>query len=72
MPDIRVYEVFDADNTPLGLAYFDYWKRDNKAGGAFMHGVSSRATPRDVRLSSTPIRSTTARFVRVEPPMDSA
>lgn len=34
-PDMRVYEVFDGGK-PLGLAYFDYWKRDNKSGGAWM------------------------------------
>jgi len=35
-PDMRVFEVFDHDGSPLGLIYFDYFKRDNKAGGAWM------------------------------------
>jgi peptidyl-dipeptidase Dcp len=35
-PDVRVFEVFDKDGSPLGLAYFDYFKRDNKSGGAWM------------------------------------
>ena len=35
-PDVTVYEVFEANGQPLGLAYFDYWKRDNKRGGAWM------------------------------------
>jgi peptidyl-dipeptidase Dcp len=35
-PDVRVFEVFDKDGSPLGLVYFDYFKRDNKAGGAWM------------------------------------
>lgn len=35
-PDMRVFEVFDADGKPLALAYFDYFKRDNKDGGAWM------------------------------------
>ncbi len=35
-PDVRVFEVFDQDGSPLGLVYFDYFKRDNKAGGAWM------------------------------------
>ncbi len=35
-PDVMVYEVFDKDGAPLGLMYFDYFKRDNKAGGAWM------------------------------------
>ncbi|MGH7671189.1 MAG: M3 family metallopeptidase, partial [Gemmatimonadaceae bacterium] len=34
--DVRVFEVFDKDGSPLGLVYFDYLKRDNKAGGAWM------------------------------------
>jgi peptidyl-dipeptidase Dcp len=35
-PDVMVYEVFEENGQPLGLAYFDYWKRDNKRGGAWM------------------------------------
>ena len=35
-PDVMVYEVSEADGTPIGLMYFDYWKRDNKNGGAWM------------------------------------
>src|SRR5207342_906930 len=35
-PDVRVFEVFDKDGTHLGLFYCDYFKRDNKNGGAWM------------------------------------
>jgi peptidyl-dipeptidase Dcp len=35
-PDVRVFEVFDADGESFGLFYADYWKRDNKGGGAWM------------------------------------
>jgi peptidyl-dipeptidase Dcp len=35
-PDVRVFEVFNADGTPLALWYCDYYKRDNKNGGAWM------------------------------------
>ncbi len=35
-PDVMVYEVTEANGTPVGLMYFDYWKRDNKNGGAWM------------------------------------
>ncbi|HEX8905301.1 MAG TPA: peptidyl-dipeptidase Dcp, partial [Longimicrobiaceae bacterium] len=35
-PDVRVFEVFNADGTPLALFYCDYFKRDNKSGGAWM------------------------------------
>ena len=34
--DVRVFEVFDADQKPLALFYVDYFKRDNKKGGAWM------------------------------------
>ena len=35
-PDVRVYEVFDTNGKPLALWYCDYFKRDSKAGGAWM------------------------------------
>jgi peptidyl-dipeptidase Dcp len=38
-PDVRVFEVFDADGTSLGLIYCDYFKRDNKGGGAWMDNL---------------------------------
>lgn len=34
--DVRVFEVFDRNGKPLGLFYADYYKRDNKGGGAWM------------------------------------
>jgi peptidyl-dipeptidase Dcp len=38
-PDVRVYEVFDADGKSLALFYADYWKRDSKRGGAWMDNL---------------------------------
>jgi len=35
-PDVRVFEVFDADGKSLALWYADYFKRDSKSGGAWM------------------------------------
>lgn len=35
-PDVRVFEVFNEDGSHLALFYCDYWKRDNKRGGAWM------------------------------------
>jgi peptidyl-dipeptidase Dcp len=35
-PDVRVFEVFDVDGKSFALFYADYWKRDNKSGGAWM------------------------------------
>jgi peptidyl-dipeptidase Dcp len=38
-PDVRVFEVFEADGKPLALFYCDYYKRDNKNGGAWMSSL---------------------------------
>ncbi|MBF6175785.1 M3 family metallopeptidase [Nocardia blacklockiae] len=35
-PEVRVFEVFDADGTPLGLYLLDLYTRDAKRGGAWM------------------------------------
>ncbi|HEV7367147.1 MAG TPA: M3 family metallopeptidase [Gemmatimonadales bacterium] len=35
-PDVHVYEVFDTDGKSMALFYTDYFKRDNKGGGAWM------------------------------------
>jgi peptidyl-dipeptidase Dcp len=35
-PDVRVFEVFEESGKPLALWYCDYYKRDNKNGGAWM------------------------------------
>ena len=34
-PDVRVWEVFDSDGSPLALYYGDYFLRPSKAGGAW-------------------------------------
>jgi peptidyl-dipeptidase Dcp len=35
-PDVRVFEVFDADGAPFAVFLADYFARDNKQGGAWM------------------------------------
>lgn len=35
-PDVRVFDVLEADGTPLGLFYADYFARQGKRGGAWM------------------------------------
>ena len=35
-PDVRVFDVIDADGKPLALWYADYYSRPNKSGGAWM------------------------------------
>ena len=42
-PDIRVFEVSNADGKPLALFYCDYFKRDNKNGGAWMDSLMSQS-----------------------------
>ena len=42
-PDVRVFEVFDADGRPLALFYCDYFKRDNKNGGAWMDVLTTQS-----------------------------
>jgi len=37
--DVRVFEVFDKDSTSIALFYCDYFKRDNKNGGAWMDNM---------------------------------
>ncbi len=36
-PDVRVFEVFDEGNKPLGLFLVDWYARDTKRGGAWMN-----------------------------------
>ncbi|MER6877289.1 M3 family metallopeptidase, partial [Amycolatopsis sp. NPDC000673] len=36
-PQVRIFEVFDADGSGLGLFLMDYYTRDSKRGGAWMN-----------------------------------
>ncbi len=38
-PDVRVFEVFDVDGSPLALFYADYFQRPSKSGGAWMDAL---------------------------------
>jgi peptidyl-dipeptidase Dcp len=38
-PTVSVFELTEADGTPLSLFYFDPFKRDNKNGGAWMSSL---------------------------------
>jgi peptidyl-dipeptidase Dcp len=57
-PDVMVYDVFDKDGKQLGLFYGDYFKRDNKAGGAW----TSAFVPASKLLGTKPVISNTANF----------
>ncbi|HWG77681.1 MAG TPA: peptidyl-dipeptidase Dcp [Steroidobacteraceae bacterium] len=43
-PEVRVFEVYDANGKPLALWYCDYFKRDNKSGGAWMSNFVNQST----------------------------
>ncbi len=42
-PDVKVFEVFDADGSAIGLFLTDYFARDNKRGGAWSSGFVDQA-----------------------------
>ena len=42
--DVRVFEVYNHDGKPFALFYFDYYKRDNKNGGAWMNNLVGQST----------------------------
>ena len=42
--DVRVFEVRDADGSPLGLFLADFFSRDNKQGGAWMDNYVDQST----------------------------
>jgi peptidyl-dipeptidase Dcp len=41
--DVRVFEVFDKDGASMALFYCDYFKRENKNGGAWMDNVVTQS-----------------------------
>jgi peptidyl-dipeptidase Dcp len=62
-PDVMVYEVFDKDGSPLGLMYFDYFKRDNKFGGAWMSNFVGQSK----LLGTKPVVYNVANFTKPMP-----
>jgi peptidyl-dipeptidase Dcp len=62
-PDMMTYEVFDSDGKPLGLMYFDYWKRDNKSGGAWMSNLVNQS----YLLGQKPVIYNVANFTKPAP-----
>jgi peptidyl-dipeptidase Dcp len=38
-PDVRVFEVKEADGTHVGILYTDYFPRSSKSGGAWMNAI---------------------------------
>jgi len=62
-PDVRVFEVFDDNGAPLGLVYFDYFKRDNKQGGAWMDNFVGQSK----LLGTLPVIYNVANFTKPAP-----
>ena len=59
-PDVRVFEVMDADGKPLALFYCDYFKRDNKNGGAWMSNLVGQSK----LLGTLPVVYNVGNFVK--------
>jgi peptidyl-dipeptidase Dcp len=61
--DVRVFEVLDQDGSTLALFYADFFKRDNKAGGAW---TTSFVTQSGL-LQQKPIVTNTCNFTQPAP-----
>ena len=62
-PDVRVFEVSEADGKPLALFYCDYYKRDNKRGGAW----TSTFVPSSKLLGTLPVVYNVGNFPKPAP-----
>jgi len=62
-PDMRVFEVFDADGKPMALWYCDYFKRDNKNGGAWENSLVEESK----LLGTLPVVFNVANFEKPAP-----
>ncbi len=62
-PDVRVFEVLDANGKSLALWYCDYFKRDNKNGGAWMDNFVARSK----LLNTLPVVYNVANFSKPAP-----
>jgi len=62
-PDVRVFDVFDADGKQLALFYCDYFKRDNKNGGAWMDVFVNQSK----LLATLPVVYNVANFAKPAP-----
>jgi peptidyl-dipeptidase Dcp len=62
-PDVRVFEVFDANGRSMALFYCDYFKRDNKGGGAWMDSFVDQSG----LLGTKPVVFNVANFTKPAP-----
>ncbi|WP_316840225.1 M3 family metallopeptidase [Pedobacter gandavensis] len=61
--DVRVFDVMDKDGSQLGLFYTDYYKRDNKNGGAWMDNL----VPQSKKLGTIPVIYNVCNFTKPKP-----
>jgi peptidyl-dipeptidase Dcp len=62
-PDVRVFEVFNADDSRVGLLYLDYFARPSKRGGAWMNSIEGQSR----LLGTLPVVTNTANFPKPSP-----
>jgi peptidyl-dipeptidase Dcp len=62
-PDVRVFDVIDHDGSPMALFYCDYFKRDNKSGGAWMDNFVTQSK----LLGTRPVVFNVANFTKPAP-----
>jgi peptidyl-dipeptidase Dcp len=62
-PDVRVFEVFDSDGSPLALFYADFFSRPNKGGGAW----SSTFVSQSGLLGTKPVVTNTENITKPAP-----
>ncbi len=60
---VRVFEVFDINGSPMALFYCDYFKRDNKNGGAWMNSLVEQSK----LLGTKPVVTNVANFAPPAP-----
>ncbi|WP_343522082.1 M3 family metallopeptidase [Pedobacter sp.] len=60
--DVRVFDVIDKDGKQLGLFYCDYYKRDNKDGGAWMDNL----VPQSKLFGTIPVIYNVCNFAKPE------
>ena len=61
--DVRVFEVFNEDKSTIGLFYVDYFKRDNKSGGAWMDNIVTQSK----LLATKPVIYNVCNFTKPAP-----
>ena len=59
-PDVRTWEVFDADGKGIGLFYGDFFARDSKQGGAWM----SSFVDQSLLLDELPVITNTCNYAK--------